>query len=299
MLWRVLVQSRTLNESPCAISSALALTQCEEFTIELGQPAFRLLFTGLAMATTYPLIGCLRTGSDALPPAQFSSASTGLSPNYSSLATAPQETAPQETAPQELAAAERLPTEQSNERLPTLPNGLEPPIPSRNWKYIVLHHTATDAADVATIDEDHRQRKDQLGKPWLGIGYHFVIGNGQGMPDGLVEPTFRWEQQLHGAHAGTRPYNELGIGICLVGNFVENRPTARQVAACRDLIRSLADRYAIEPAHVMRHQDLTATECPGPLFPFQEIVGHEPPETPFASPSSERRAVLPASSAMP
>ncbi len=80
-----------------------------------------------------------------------------------------------------------------------LPDGLEPRTQSRAWQYIVLHHTATDAGDIETIDEAHRKRTDSSGRPWLGIGYHFLIGNGHPMPDGLVEPTFRWHDQLHGA----------------------------------------------------------------------------------------------------
>src|SRR6185369_5851266 len=91
----------------------------------------------------------------------------------------------------------------------------EPRKTSRAWRFVVLHHTATETGDVETIDENHRARTDSSGRPWLGIGYHFVIGNGQGMADGLVEPTFRWNDQLHGAHAGDQIHNEYGIGICL------------------------------------------------------------------------------------
>ncbi len=149
----------------------------------------------------------------------------------------------------------------------------EPRKTSRAWRYVVLHHTATETGDVETIDENHRARTDSSGKPWLGIGYHFVIGNGQGMADGLVEPTFRWNDQLHGAHAASREHNEYGIGICLVGDFTQHRPTERQIAATRDLVESLVARYDLKPENVVRHQDLTATECPGPLFPFEEVVG--------------------------
>src|SRR3569833_4203578 len=149
----------------------------------------------------------------------------------------------------------------------------EPRKTSRAWRYVVLHPTATETGDVETIDENHRARTDSSGKPWLGIGYHFVIGNGQGMADGLVEPTFRWNDQLHGAHAASREHNEYGIGICLVGDFTQHRPPERQIAATRDLVESHVARYDLKPENVVRHQDLTATECPGPLFPFEEAVG--------------------------
>src|SRR5437870_125474 len=67
-----------------------------------------------------------------------------------------------------------------------------PAVPARAWKNIVLHHSATASGTVEGIDREHRQRKDAAGQPWQGIGYHFVIGNSQGMADGLVQPTFRW-----------------------------------------------------------------------------------------------------------
>ena len=47
------------------------------------------------------------------------------------------------------------------------------------WQYLVIHHSGTAAGSVASIHADHRRRVDAAGNPWLGIGYHFVIGNGR------------------------------------------------------------------------------------------------------------------------
>ena len=55
---------------------------------------------------------------------------------------------------------------------------LRPSGKERGWKHIVLHHTATDQGSVASINASHQERKGPSGKRWLGIGYHFVIGNG-------------------------------------------------------------------------------------------------------------------------
>lgn len=144
--------------------------------------------------------------------------------------------------------------------------------PPRAWHYIVLHHTATERGDVESIDAEHRRQIDREGKPWLGIGYHFVIGNGRSMPDGRIEPTFRWREQLHGAHAGDTEHNDLGIGICLVGNFEESAPTPLQVQACRQLVAVLAREYDIRPENVLAHSDVKATACPGRLFPLEQMV---------------------------
>ncbi|HVW01708.1 MAG TPA: peptidoglycan recognition family protein [Planctomycetaceae bacterium] len=150
----------------------------------------------------------------------------------------------------------------------------KPLVAERQWKYIVLHHTASTQGSVESIHESHLQRKDKSGKPWLGIGYHFVIGNGKGMPDGQIEPTFRWNQQLHGAHAGSQDpeYNQLGIGIVLVGNFEKSSPTDAQLASVKKLVRTLKSQYKIPSSKVIGHRDIRSTECPGSLFPLADIA---------------------------
>ncbi|WP_197441039.1 peptidoglycan recognition protein family protein [Thalassoglobus neptunius] len=140
------------------------------------------------------------------------------------------------------------------------------------WKFVILHHTATQSGSVESIHEAHRRRVDSSGNPWRGIGYHFVIGNGHGMSDGEVQPTFRWKEQLSGAHAGIRQYNDFGIGVCLVGNFEEAGPTSAQVDAVRRLLAELRAQFGIQNDQILKHGDLKATACPGRHFPFQEIV---------------------------
>lgn len=147
----------------------------------------------------------------------------------------------------------------------------KPDSAARDWQYIVLHHTATDSGDVGSIHEAHLKNKDKNGKHWLGIGYHFVIGNGDGMGDGEIEPTFRWREQMHGAHAGVGEYNQQGIGVVLVGNFEEHPPTAAQLAAVKHLVGSLAGQYQITGERIIGHGDVKATECPGKLFPLSEV----------------------------
>jgi hypothetical protein len=150
-------------------------------------------------------------------------------------------------------------------------NPWKPDVDERDWEYIVLHHTASTSGNVELINRQHLNRTDGSGNHWLGIGYHFVIGNGKGMPDGEIEPTFRWNQQLHGAHAGVAAYNERGIGISLIGNFDESPPTSAQLASVKRLVSILVAEYGIAPENVAGHGDITATACPGRLFPLTEV----------------------------
>lgn len=154
---------------------------------------------------------------------------------------------------------------------PPLSDAFKPDAAPRDWKYIVLHHTATDSGDVQSIHEAHLKNKDKNGKPWLGIGYHFVIGNGNGMGDGDIEPTFRWREQMHGAHAGVGEYNQQGIGVVLVGNFESHPPTSSQLRAVKQLVTTLSAQYGVTGDRVIGHSDVKATECPGHYFPLTEV----------------------------
>lgn len=145
-------------------------------------------------------------------------------------------------------------------------------VPERPWEFVVIHHSATTSGSVESIHREHRRRKDGNGKPWLGIGYHFVIGNGNGMEDGEISSSFRWKEQIHGAHCGSLRHNGRGIGICLIGNFEDSKPTEAQRASVTRLIRMLTDRYNIPRSRVLGHQQVRATECPGRHFPLREIV---------------------------
>lgn len=163
--------------------------------------------------------------------------------------------------------------------LPKIPesNPWRPSVAAREWKYIVIHHTATENGSVDSIDAEHRRKKDGNGNPWLGIGYHFVIGNGEGMGDGEIEPTFRWREQLHGAHAGAgnKDYNQHGVGVCLVGNFENGPPSPAQAAAVKRLVNTLKREYHISSSNVVGHRDIRSTECPGKHFPMAEVAGDD------------------------
>ena len=135
-----------------------------------------------------------------------------------------------------------------------------PPVPSRPWQYIVVHHSATTVGGAARFDVEHRE------KGWDELGYHFVVGNGTDTGDGRIEVGSRWPKQKQGAHAKTpdNHFNEVGVGICLVGNFENGPPTPRQVQSLETLVAFLMQRYHIPPDHVIGHEDTgKSTACPG------------------------------------
>ena len=137
----------------------------------------------------------------------------------------------------------------------------------RSWDYIVIHHSGTSEGSEAAFDRHHREKRG-----WLGVGYHFVIGNGRGSPDGAIEVTFRWEKQIHGAHAGVDKYNQHGIGICLVGNFDQSYPSHKQMASLAALVNYLQRRCSIPTSHILMHRQVKATSCPGKNFPYYQFI---------------------------
>ena len=110
---------------------------------------------------------------------------------------------------------------------------LPPATVEKSWNAIIIHHSATERGNAAIFDKEHREQNG-----WDGIGYDFVIGNGTNSGDGQVEVTFRWRQQITGAHCKTDNNwaNEDGIGICLVGNFNNYSPSNRQLQSLTELV---------------------------------------------------------------
>ena len=148
----------------------------------------------------------------------------------------------------------------------TPPAGVE-----KRWRAIVIHHSATGNGNMAIFDRTHREENK-----WQGVGYDFVIGNGTDSADGQVEVTFRWHQQIVGAHCRTPGNwaNENAVGICLVGNFDHTRPSQRQMSSLAKLVHFLQRRYNIPPTRIYGHGTTPgagSTGCPGVHFPMDEL----------------------------
>lgn len=142
----------------------------------------------------------------------------------------------------------------------------------KNWRAIIIHHSATATGNATIFDKMHREQNH-----WEGVGYDFVIGNGVDSGDGQIEVTFRWRQQIPGAHCGGTAgnwANKDGIGICLVGNFDETVPTKKQMQSLLTLVRFLQKRYGISKSRIYGHKTTPGahvTECPGRNFPMYRL----------------------------
>lgn len=130
-----------------------------------------------------------------------------------------------------------------------------PLVPRKDTKRIVIHHTVSGDRPAHTFHDEH------LAKPrWGGLGYHYII-----RADGTIE---RGRPELvRGVHAPAA--NADSIGVALTGNFETRPPTTAQMNALVWLVRDIRTRLGDLP--VVGHRDVTATACPGRLFPWTEL----------------------------
>jgi N-acetyl-anhydromuramyl-L-alanine amidase AmpD len=143
-------------------------------------------------------------------------------------------------------------------------------VSENQWKYIVIHHSATIKGNATRFDYYHRKKRG-----WeYGLAYHFVIGNGSFSGDGEIEVANRWKKQIHGAHTANMNCNRVAIGICLVGDFENGGdPTNKQFESLVNLVQYLSRRYNISLANVLLHNQVhqKGTACPGKNFPFAQL----------------------------
>lgn len=206
-----------------------------------------------------------------IPPGELADRN-GLSRNYHVYA-GQRLRVPGSSAPPLLASAQEVSAPRSTHS--ALPRAVQRAIdqaavqPGR-WKYIVIHHSGVDTGTVQAMDHYHREVRHMEN----GLAYDFVIGNGSGMADGEIAVGRRWTQQLDGGHLASEAQNKVAIGICLVGNFDQHRPTARELESLRALVEALLVRCGLTPRAVKTHQDINIvrTRCPGALFPASSFL---------------------------
>lgn len=137
-------------------------------------------------------------------------------------------------------------------------------IKGTQWRGIVIHHSGNSVGSADSITREHQERG------FAGLGYHFVIGNGQGMGNGELHVGYRWIDQLPGVHvAGPQAdvLNRQTIGICLIGDGDRRSFSRQQLASLAQLTGLLCQKLQIERSQVVLGRDVSPTSGPGRLFP--------------------------------
>ena len=138
------------------------------------------------------------------------------------------------------------------------------PLDTDRWTSIVIHHSGAPAGDAESI----RRLHESYG--YHGLGYHFLVGNGNGLGDGVVHVGYRWTGQLPGVHTSgpqADHYNQHAIGICLIGHGDRRAFSERQLASLLSLVQRLQRELDIPADRVHLQRDLDpATTGPGRFF---------------------------------
>lgn len=120
---------------------------------------------------------------------------------------------------------------------------------------VAIHHSLTDNIpgnkDIFAFARYHIETLD-----WPGIGYHYVID-----ADGTIYKCN--PATVKSYHVGKHNYHTLGV--CLVGDFRNDKPTREQSEALEGLLVNLATGYNIKPENVLGHSEFSGYEwkkCP-------------------------------------
>jgi hypothetical protein len=132
------------------------------------------------------------------------------------------------------------------------------------WSSIVIHHLGQPAGTVEEIDRNHRNTGLE------GLGYHFLIGNGNGIGNGNIHLGYRWLNQTPCARltsADPSLWNHGVISICLVGNGNRRRFSDLQLVQLSLLVQRLQLELSIPAEQVLLANELDKdSQSPGQYF---------------------------------
>lgn len=149
------------------------------------------------------------------------------------------------------------------------------PIKHDLWTNIVIHHSGRSFGSSESIAKEHQD----IGLK--GLGYHFIIGNGNGMDDGSLHVGYRWNYQIPGSQnvfeSDNNNNNNHTINICVVGNGNKHQFSDRQINRLRTLVIGLQRELGITIDNVSLYSDLYESSfSPGKFFPtdFNEQLAY-------------------------
>src|SRR5262249_29188595 len=135
---------------------------------------------------------------------------------------------------------------------------------ANRWKYIYIHHTSTTSGNAIT-----------LGQPTGGMGDHFLIGNGDGLMDGEIQISQRWNQQLVALPPqGANKIGSACISIALVGDFDHMVPPPTQLRRLGQLVSTLQGELHVDRDSVLLIENNAASSAGiGRYFPRTAFRG--------------------------
>ncbi|MFN3605041.1 MAG: N-acetylmuramoyl-L-alanine amidase [Leptonema sp. (in: bacteria)] len=129
----------------------------------------------------------------------------------------------------------------------------------KRWRYIVIHHTASDIGNLEYYKKLHQEERG-----WDDIAYHFIINNGSfNTIPGQIEESELWKKRKSGYSTKNWLVNTFGIAIVVVGNLENHPPLLPQYESLINLAFQLSEKYKIPPDKIFGHREIQNTKCPG------------------------------------
>jgi len=125
---------------------------------------------------------------------------------------------------------------------------------------ITVHHEArlcyNKDADFSAMRIRGIQ-KAHFNNGWADIGYHFIIDYGGQVWEGR-------QLKYQGAHVSDN--NGGNIGVVLLGDFNQQRPSPEQKKTLKRLLEYLKSTYNVPISRIYTHRELKPTDCPGDVL---------------------------------
>ena len=142
------------------------------------------------------------------------------------------------------------------------------PVDAGKWQYIEIHQSGGLKGNARSLAE--LGRREGLD----GSGYHFVITNGRGGPDGKIQVSQQWtEQKAERGYGIGQRVSSAGstIRICLIGDFQKGSPGPMQLSQLKALLQSLQQRCVIPSRNISLAVSARAGARQWRLFPLAKL----------------------------
>jgi len=156
----------------------------------------------------------------------------------------------------------------------------------REWKYVIVHHSATKDSSIKDWETIRKWHTGKIGssdpkspdfnkyvlKPMSDIGYHLGIEKVAGVPTVQLGRDFTKD----GGHA--IGFNRIGFGLCVVGNFDLAPPPPEIWDLTIETLCKIVEIFKIPVERVIGHRETYALRkvpimktCPGKQFDMEKL----------------------------
>ena len=148
---------------------------------------------------------------------------------------------------------------------------------SNRWENIEIFQSGLFSGNSQTLSKRLVKKNNPE-----DLGFHFIITNGYGGADGLVDATTFWKAQKDTLPLLDATQNVLNskskeslhhtISICLIGDFTARAPTAKQISSLKALLNYLLEETAVKSFNISFNSASTLQKIRNPKFLPLELL---------------------------